>query len=302
MKHTMIAASVAVAMFSGDAMAISSKDITVPEATYKTQEHFNKHVQGSLNDDRSMIKDLQKTSGEHSTRLTEVEEWTARQEGTFSAGLRDSVDRDEKLSKAIQEEQKAREGVNDRVDETRDWVGNVQTSAQTANDRATNLEGRANTVEQNLRDTNAQVEVTDKRSINNTKRIDGFETVNVEQSTYIQRNSDLINGYYHQTSQRMDYQQKQISSNTSRINKLEDDVDDLKGGVALGIATSSLQYDLSSTASTQFSVGGGYYDSHSAVAIGLGSRVNERTFINVNASSTNNGRMGAGAGVTFNLN
>ncbi len=60
-------------------------------------------------------------------------------------------------------------------------INAVQGAAQTANDRATNLEGRADAVEQAVRDTNAQVAVTDARSINNAERLDGVEAKNGQQ-------------------------------------------------------------------------------------------------------------------------
>ena len=72
-----------------------------------------------------------------------------------------------------------------------DHINAVQNAAQTANDRATDLEKRADTVEKNVRDTNAQLEVTDARSINNAQRLDSVESKNAEQDSLISTKADL---------------------------------------------------------------------------------------------------------------
>lgn len=71
-----------------------------------------------------------------------------------------------------------------------DHINAVQNAAQTANDRATDLEKRADTVEKNVRDTNAQLEVTDARSINNAQRLDSVESKNAEQDSLISTKAD----------------------------------------------------------------------------------------------------------------
>lgn len=71
-------------------------------------------------------------------------------------------------------------------------INAVQGAAQTANDRATALEGRADGTEAAIRETNAQLEVTDGRSIDNAKRLDGVEQVNSKQDGQIAGNKAAI--------------------------------------------------------------------------------------------------------------
>lgn len=85
------------------------------------------------------------------------------------------------------------EQLNVKTDATNTQLGAVQGAAQTANDRATNLESRADTVEGNVRETNAQLEVTDARSQNNAVRLDGVEATNAAQDTRIDGVSNTAN-------------------------------------------------------------------------------------------------------------
>ncbi|XAG95384.1 hypothetical protein MIF8_93 [Erwinia phage MIF8] len=64
-------------------------------------------------------------------------------------------------------------------------INAVQSAAQIANDRASNLEVRADGLSDSIKETNAQVEVTDQRSQNNAVRIDGVEQVNDKQDKLI---------------------------------------------------------------------------------------------------------------------
>ncbi len=64
-------------------------------------------------------------------------------------------------------------------------INAVQDAAQIANDRASNLEVRADGLSDSIKETNAQVEVTDKRSQNNAVRIDGVEQTNDKQDKLI---------------------------------------------------------------------------------------------------------------------
>lgn len=73
-----------------------------------------------------------------------------------------------------------------------DHINAVQDAAQTANDRATALEGRADGTEAAIRETNKQLEVTDARSIDNAKRLDGVEQVNDRQDGQIADNKAAI--------------------------------------------------------------------------------------------------------------
>lgn len=73
-----------------------------------------------------------------------------------------------------------------------DHINAVQDAAQTANDLATALEGRADGTEAAIRETNNQLEVTDARSIDNAKRLDGVEQVNDRQDSQIADNKAAI--------------------------------------------------------------------------------------------------------------
>lgn len=73
-----------------------------------------------------------------------------------------------------------------------DHINAVQGAAQTANDRATVLEGRADQTEEAIRETNKQLEVTDSRSIDNAKRLDGVEQTNDRQDGQIADNKAAI--------------------------------------------------------------------------------------------------------------
>ena len=73
-----------------------------------------------------------------------------------------------------------------------DHINAVQDAAQTANDRATYLEGRADQTEEAIRETNKQLEVTDGRSIDNAKRLDGVEQTNDRQDGQIAGNKAAI--------------------------------------------------------------------------------------------------------------
>lgn len=73
-----------------------------------------------------------------------------------------------------------------------DHINAVQDAAQTANDLATALEGRADGTEAAIRETNNQLEVTEARSIDNAKRLDGVEQVNDRQDSQIADNKAAI--------------------------------------------------------------------------------------------------------------
>lgn len=72
-----------------------------------------------------------------------------------------------------------------------DHINAVQDAAQTANDRATDLEHRADASENAIRETNKQLEVTDQRSIDNANRLDDVEATNGAQDAAIQDLADI---------------------------------------------------------------------------------------------------------------
>ena len=107
------------------------------------------------------------------------------------------------LSSGVQQAQATGEYAHSRIDAANqnieanrqaqnDHINAVQDAAQTANDRATALEGRADGTEAAIRETNKQLEVTDARSIDNAKRLDGVEQVNDRQDGQIADNKAAI--------------------------------------------------------------------------------------------------------------
>lgn len=101
---------------------------------------------------------------------------------TFEA---DQKRQDDALAAAVDEQKGVDAGQNEHITA-------VEGAAQTANDRATALEGRADSTEAAIRDTNKQLEVTDGRSIDNAKRLDGVEATNDRQDGQIADNKAAI--------------------------------------------------------------------------------------------------------------
>ncbi len=118
-----------------------------------------------------------------------------------------------------------------RLDGAEGAIRGVQGAAQTANDRATALEGRADATEGAIRETNAQLQVTDKRSQNNAVRLDGVESVNARQDetlsshdsriTAAQATADTGIKIGKANSARLDNHETRISANTSEITKTQ---------------------------------------------------------------------------------
>lgn len=108
-----------------------------------------------------------------------------------------------------------------------DHINAVQGAAQAANEKADGLAVRADAAEGAIRETNAQVAVTDSRSINNAQRIDGVEKVNGQQDKAISSNTQRIstsegdikqlyaNGEYAQS--RIDAANANIEANRSAL-------------------------------------------------------------------------------------
>lgn len=93
-------------------------------------------------------------------------------------------------------------------------------------------------------------------------------------------------------------QDNRIKAVENDIVDLKDDVKDLKGGVALGIAAASHQYDFNHQG-LQASAALGYYDSKGAFSFGMGGNVGGNMFINANVGVTTSGKAGAGVAVGF---
>lgn len=101
-----------------------------------------------------------------------------------------------------------------------DHINAVQGAAQAANDRAGALEVRADAAENGIRETNAQLTTTDKRSQNNAVRLDGVEKVNTQQDKAIASNTQRITtseGDIKQLYANGDYAQSRIDAANANI-------------------------------------------------------------------------------------
>lgn len=70
-----------------------------------------------------------------------------------------------------------------RADSSEQAIRDTQNAAQTANDRATNLETRADTSEQNIRDVQSAAQTANDRASTLETRADGVEAVNAQQDS-----------------------------------------------------------------------------------------------------------------------
>lgn len=85
----------------------------------------------------------------------------------------------------IEDVQKAAQAANEKGDAGAVRMDGIEKQAGVLDGRVGKTETRLDTVEGNVRDTNAQLEVTDKRSQSNAERIDGVEQVNDRQDKQI---------------------------------------------------------------------------------------------------------------------
>lgn len=135
---------------------------------------------------------------------------TKLDKSVFSA---DQARQDKALASAVAS-QSARDAGQD------EHINAVQGAAQTANDRASNLEVRADGSESAIRETNTQLQITDARSQNNAVRLDSVESANTHQDTRTTQNSsDIVqlysSGEYAQ--QRIDAANANIQANRNAI-------------------------------------------------------------------------------------
>lgn len=213
-------------------------------------------------------------------------------------------------------------------------INAVQDAAQTANDRASNLQVRADGAESGIRETNKQLEITDKRSQNNAVRLDGVETVNTHQETRITQNSsDIVqlysNGEYAQsridaananiqanrdaissTNRVVSQHSAELSNHEQRIGELEQSTNqrfgslknqvernkkDADAGVA-GVAAMASIPQL--TEYQTFNIGAGVGSRHDqqALAVGFSARASQNVVIKVSAASDSNSGWTVGAG------
>lgn len=151
-----------------------------------------------------------KADSAYSTSVAHTDAKVARADADRAKG-------DAALQQQISSNLKAQSGRDAGQD---DHINAVQGAAQAANDRASNLEVRADGAESSIRETNRQLQITDKRSQNNAVRLDSVESVNTHQDTRITQNSsDIVqlysNGDYAQS--RIDAANANIQANHDAI-------------------------------------------------------------------------------------
>ncbi len=216
-------------------------------------------------------------------------------------------------------------------------INTVQGAAQTANDRASNLEVRADGAESAIRETNTQLQVTDARSQNNSVRLDGVETVNANQDKLITQNtSDIVqlysNGQYAQ--QRIDSANANIQANRNAITSanrvvsqhsaqlanheqrlttleqetnrnfdaLRNQVDRNKKDADAGIAGVAAMASIPQVTEYQtFSVGAGVGNRHDqqALAVGFSARADQNVVVKVSAATDSSSSWTVGAGAAI---
>lgn len=159
-------------------------------------------------------------------------------EGEVRNNKADQAKRDAGQDEHINAVQGAAQTANDRAsalegraDASEGAIRDVQGAAQTANDRATSLEGRADATEGAIRETDAQLQVTDKRSQNNAVRLDGVESVNARQDetlishdnriTTAQATADTGIKIGKANGARLAEHETRINANTSEITKTQ---------------------------------------------------------------------------------
>lgn len=213
-------------------------------------------------------------------------------------------------------------------------INNVQSAAQTANDRASNLEVRADGTESAIRETNTQLQITDKRSQNNAVRLDGVESVNTHQEARITQNSsDIVqlysNGEYAQSridaananiqanrdaisstnrvvsqhSAELDNHEQRIGeleqSTNQRFGSLKNQVDRNKKDADAGVAGVAAMASIPQLTEYQtFNIGAGVGSRHDqqALAVGFSARAAQNVVIKVSAASDSNSGWTVGAG------
>lgn len=212
-------------------------------------------------------------------------------------------------------------------------INAVQNAAQIANDRASNLEVRADGLSTSIQETNAQVAVTDSRSINNAVRLDSTEQVNDQQTvainsetksriagdSYINSRVDAANAYIEANRQASAATNKRVAQHTAelanheqRITGLEQQTNkafaDMKGRIdrVENRANAGTSAALSAAAIPQvteyqtFALGAGVggYEGESALAVGFSSRVSSAVVIKAAVTTDSQHGVGYNAGLS----
>ncbi len=259
----------------------------------------------------------------------------ARASGDFAQGIgvaaqikADNVSKD--LSAAVSA-QSERDAGQDK------HINAVQDAAQTANDRASNLEVRADKTEGAIRETSAQVAVADQRSQNNAVRLDGVETVNNQQGKLLDKNQSDISALYGESSlqsQRLEVSNRNIAANKAalestnkvvsahsaqlsnheqRLGKLEESVntkfgdidkrfDETDRHIDAGLSAVSAMANIPQVTEYQsFAVGAGVgaRGDQSAVAVGFSARASESVVVKVSVAGDSQQKWTVGGGLSY---
>lgn len=268
-----------------------------------------------------------KADSAYSTSVAHTDAKVARADADRAKG-------DAALQQQISSNLKAQSGRDAGQD---DHINAVQGAAQTANDRASNLEVRADGAESSIRETNTQLEITDKRSQNNAVRLDSVESVNTHQDTRITQNSsDIVqlysNGEYAQsridaananiqanrnaitsTNRIVSQHSEQLANHEQRLTTLEQETNrnfgalrnqvdrnkkDADAGIAGVAAMASIPQVLESQS---FNIGAGVGSRHDqqALAVGFSARASQNVVVKVSAATDSNSTWTVGAGAAI---
>lgn len=104
-------------------------------------------------------------------------------QATYDAGQQAQDDHITAVEGAAQTANDRATNLETRADSSEQAIRDTQNAAQTANDRATNLETRADTSEQNIRDVQGAAQTANDRASTLETRADGVEAVNAQQDS-----------------------------------------------------------------------------------------------------------------------
>lgn len=104
-------------------------------------------------------------------------------QATYDAGQQAQDDHITAVEGAAQTANDRATNLETRADSSEQAIRDTQNAAQTANDRATNLETRADTSEQNIRDVQGAAQIANDRASSLETRADGVEAVNAQQDS-----------------------------------------------------------------------------------------------------------------------
>lgn len=104
-------------------------------------------------------------------------------QATYDAGQQAQDDHITAVEGAAQTANDRATNLETRADSSEQAIRDTQNAAQTANDRATNLETRADTSEQNIRDVQGAAQIANDRASSLETRADGVEAVNARQDS-----------------------------------------------------------------------------------------------------------------------